>query len=192
VSDALLALGEYEYEDDDAAAALGRGEAVVRRDFLREDGHRLIMRSLAKLGRRTQALTHYKEFTDLLRKELNTTAEKATVECCRLIREGSNNLSMQPVARSQGWIEQDLAAGAKHSVVVVPFTNLSNDPEHESFADGLTEDLITDLSQAADLFVIARNSSFAYKGKPVDVRSASYMLDCSVPPAFVHGQEQTP
>jgi TolB-like protein/Tfp pilus assembly protein PilF len=103
---------------------------------------------------------------------LNTTAEEATVECCRLIREGLNNLSTQPVARSQGyWIEQDLTAGAKHSVAVLPFTNLSNDPEHEFFADGLTEDLITDLSQAADLFVIARNSSFAYKGKPVDVRT---------------------
>ena len=172
VGDALLALGELEYEDGDAAAALGRGEAIVGRDFFREDGHRLIMRSLAKLGRRTQALTHYKEFTDLLRKELNTTAEEATVECCKLIRESSNKLSTQGAARSQGsWIEQELAAGATHSIAVLPFANLSNDPEHEFFADGLTEDLITDLSQAADLFVIARNSSFAYKGKSVDVRT---------------------
>jgi TolB-like protein/Tfp pilus assembly protein PilF len=57
----------------------------------------------------------------------------------------------------------------KPSIAVLPFTNLSNDPEQETFADGLTEDLITDLSRNAELFVIARHSSFAYKGKSVDV-----------------------
>jgi TolB-like protein/cytochrome c-type biogenesis protein CcmH/NrfG len=59
----------------------------------------------------------------------------------------------------------------KPSIAVLPFTNMSNDPEHEFFADGLTEDLITDLSRTDGLFVIARNSSFAYKGKTIDVRS---------------------
>jgi TolB-like protein/Tfp pilus assembly protein PilF len=57
----------------------------------------------------------------------------------------------------------------KPSIAVLPFVNLSTDPEQESFADGLTEDLITDLSRSG-LFVIARNSAFAYKGKAVDVR----------------------
>jgi TolB-like protein len=47
---------------------------------------------------------------------------------------------------------------------------MSNDPEQEAFVDGLTEDLITDLSRTTGLFVIARNSAFAYKGRPVDVR----------------------
>lgn len=50
-------------------------------------------------------------------------------------------------------------------IVVMPFTNLSNDPEQEYFADGITEDLTTDLSRIADLFVIARNAAFTYKGK---------------------------
>lgn len=58
----------------------------------------------------------------------------------------------------------------KPSIAVLPFANFSNDPEQESFADGLTEDLITDLSRNAGLFVIARNSVFAYKGKAMDVR----------------------
>src|SRR5262249_9350613 len=62
------------------------------------------------------------------------------------------------------------------SIAVLPFTNMSSDPEHEFFADGLTEDLITDLSQVAGLFVIARYSSFVYKGKPVDVRSIARNL----------------
>jgi TolB-like protein/Flp pilus assembly protein TadD len=62
---------------------------------------------------------------------------------------------------------------AKPSIAVLPFTSMSNIPEDESFADGLTEDLITDLSRNAGLFVIARNSAFAYKGKSVDVRRIS-------------------
>ncbi len=57
----------------------------------------------------------------------------------------------------------------KPSVAVLPFTNISGDPEQEYFSDGLTEDLTTDLSKISGLFVIARNSSFVYKGKAVDV-----------------------
>ena len=59
---------------------------------------------------------------------------------------------------------------AKPSIAVLPFTNLSGDPEQEPFVDGLTQDLITELSRNAGLFVIARHSSFAYKGKSVDTR----------------------
>ena len=56
------------------------------------------------------------------------------------------------------------------SIAVLPFDNFSTDPEQAYFADGLTEDIITDLSRIAGLFVIARNSSFAYKGKTLDAR----------------------
>jgi adenylate cyclase len=56
------------------------------------------------------------------------------------------------------------------SLVVLPFANLSNDPEQEFFADGLTDDLTTDVSHLAGSFVIARNTAFTYKGKPVDVK----------------------
>jgi adenylate cyclase len=55
------------------------------------------------------------------------------------------------------------------SVAVLPFANLSGDPEQEYFSDGITEDLITDLSKISGLFVIARNSVFAYKGRAVKV-----------------------
>lgn len=57
----------------------------------------------------------------------------------------------------------------KPSIAVLPFVSVSNEPEQESFADGLTEDLITDLSRIPGLFVIARNSAFAYKGKALAV-----------------------
>ena len=57
------------------------------------------------------------------------------------------------------------------SIAVLPFINMSNDPEQEYFSDGISEDIITDLSKIAGLMVVARNSSFAYKGRTVDIRA---------------------
>jgi adenylate cyclase len=64
----------------------------------------------------------------------------------------------------------ELAPPDKPSIAVLAFQNMSGDPEQEYFADGITEDVITDLSKIGGLMVIARNSSFAYKGKAVDIR----------------------
>lgn len=63
-----------------------------------------------------------------------------------------------------------LALPAEPSIAILPFTNMSSDPDYEYFVDGLTEDLITDISRVPGLFVIARNSVFAYKDKAMDVR----------------------
>jgi TolB-like protein len=74
----------------------------------------------------------------------------------------------------------------KSSIAVLPFDNLSTDPDQEFFADGITEDVITELSRFSGLFVIARNSSFAYKGQPVNVTRVAgelgvrYLLEGSV------------
>jgi len=72
------------------------------------------------------------------------------------------------------WLRPPESAGLplpdKPSVAVLPFANLSQDPAQEYFSDGVTEDLITGLSKVSGLFVIARNSVFTYKGKPVKVR----------------------
>ncbi len=74
----------------------------------------------------------------------------------------------------------------KPSIAVLPFVNLSDDPKQEYFVDGMTEDLITDLSKLSGLFVIARNSVFTYKGKPVKVKQVAqelgvkYVLEGSV------------
>ena len=69
-----------------------------------------------------------------------------------------------------------LALPDKPSVAVLPFTNMSNDPEQEFFADGIAEDIITALSRYRSLFVIARNSSFTYKGRAVDVKQVGREL----------------
>jgi TolB-like protein len=74
----------------------------------------------------------------------------------------------------------------KPSVAVLPFANLSSDPEQEFFADGIVEDIITALSRFKALFVIARNSSFTYKGRAFDVKQIGrelgvrYVLEGSV------------
>ena len=64
----------------------------------------------------------------------------------------------------------------KPSIAVLPFQNLSNDPEQDYFADGMVEDIITALSRFKSLFVIARSSSFAYRGQAVDVRQIGHDL----------------
>jgi adenylate cyclase len=65
---------------------------------------------------------------------------------------------------------------ARPSIVVLPFNNMSGDPEQEYFSDGITEDIITDLSKVSGLFVVARNTAFTYKGKPVKVQEVSQEL----------------
>ena len=64
----------------------------------------------------------------------------------------------------------------KPSIIVLPFTNMSGAAEQEFFADGLTEDILTDLSRFRDLFVISRNTSFKYKGQAVDVKKVAREL----------------
>jgi adenylate cyclase len=78
------------------------------------------------------------------------------------------------------------AKAAHLSIVVLPFTNLSNDPSQDYFADGITENLTTDLSRIRDSFVIARNTAFTFKGKNIPVKEISkelgvrYVLEGSV------------
>jgi TolB-like protein/Flp pilus assembly protein TadD len=80
--------------------------------------------------------------------------------------------SAEPVQQSS----PGFAVPDKPSVAVLPFLNLNNDPEQEYFADGMVEDIITALSRFKSLFVIARNSSFTYKGKASDIKRVGHEL----------------
>jgi adenylate cyclase len=88
--------------------------------------------------------------------------------------------------RSQPLVEEKLELPDKPSIAVLPFLNMSADPGHEYFSDGLTEQIINGLCKVFNLFVIARNSSFAYKGKSVNVQQVGkelgvrYILEGSV------------
>jgi adenylate cyclase len=94
-------------------------------------------------------------------------------------------------AREQQDTHQSAAPSAlpRLSIVVLPFTNFSNNPELEHFANGITDDLTTDLSRISGGFVIARSTAFSYKGKPVDVKRTGrelgvrYVVEGSVRPA---------
>jgi adenylate cyclase len=95
-------------------------------------------------------------------------------------------IAVPVVGRPAPSAKSALALPDKPSIAVLPFTNMSGDPEQEYFSDGITEDIITALSRLHWFFVIARNSTFAYKGKPVDVKhlgrelGVRYVLEGSV------------
>ena len=117
---------------------------------------------------------------DLLVSDLGQTQLKNIAEPVRIYSlevGGAKAKSAPPVEAvgpsSPGLI---LALPDKPSIAVLPFTNMSGDPEQEYFADGMVEDIITALSRFSQLFVIARNSSFTYKGRAVDVRQAAKEL----------------
>ena len=79
-------------------------------------------------------------------------------------------------ARSPSNVNEPPALPDKPSIAVLPFANMSNDPEQEFFADGMMEDIITELSRFEELFVIARNTSYSYKNKPIDVVKTAFEL----------------
>jgi adenylate cyclase len=68
------------------------------------------------------------------------------------------------------------APAPRLSIVVLPFTNLSNDPDQQYFVDAITEDLTTDLSRQAQMFVISRNTAFTYRNKPVETKQIGHEL----------------
>jgi TolB-like protein/class 3 adenylate cyclase len=97
----------------------------------------------------------------------------------------STKPSATPAMAAATSIAQPLVA-PRLSIVVLPFANLSNDPEQQYFADGITEDVTTDLSRISHMFVISRNTAFTYKNKPADAKQIGrelgvrYVLEGSI------------
>jgi adenylate cyclase len=110
----------------------------------------------------------------------------AVVAGLRAILRRRPDSTSEPTAKTSSEEDPLLALPTGPVVAVLPFENLSRDPDQEYFSDGLTDDIITALSRFKDLFVIARNSTFRYKGQAVDVRQvnrqlgARYVLEGSV------------
>jgi len=145
-------------------------------DPLREAASRALMQIHVERGETAQAIKLFESLRDRLHAELGVKPEPETMRLYETMRQGRAGAA--PINHSAAQLASPATPTlpGKPSIAVLPFTNLSSDPEHEFFADGLTEDLITDLSRASGLFVIARNSSFAYKGKSVDVRTIAHNL----------------
>lgn len=108
-------------------------------------------------------------FEDLGAYELKNIAEK--VQVYRIATDGPASRSAPATAGAPAPARQ-----SKPAIIVLPFSNMSGDAEQEFFADGLTEDILTDLSRFHELFVISRNTSFKYKGQAVDVRKVAKEL----------------
>ena len=157
---------------------------LLRSDLPVAVGHRAI-RLLAALAGRPGEILGKAELMDAAWPGIAVEEGNLTVQISQLRKllgpatDGGEWISTVPRVgyRFTGAVEQLDAAKLKPlplpdkpSIVVLPFVNVGGDPEQESFADGLTEDLITDLSRNSGLSVIARNSAFAYKGKASDVR----------------------
>jgi adenylate cyclase len=163
-------VGDIVIDGDDI---LGDGVNIAARlEGLAEPGGVLISRAVHDQVRDRLELA----FEDLGERELKNIARPVRV------------YRVQPPAESIAAPSRGeaLALPDKPSIAVLPFTNMSGDPEQEYFADGITEDIITALSRVKWFFVIARNSSFTYKGRAVDVKQVGrelgvrYVLEGSV------------
>jgi TolB-like protein/DNA-binding SARP family transcriptional activator len=163
---------------DRAAAAARR---LVELDPCREDASRTLMRYHADRGEAARALRLYEDLRDRLRRELAVRPEPETVELAEAIRHGRESTT-RPATDAP--LRPPLPD--RPSIAVLPFENLSGDPAQDYFADGVVEEIITALSRMRWLFVIARNSSFTYKGRAVDVKQVGrelgvrYVLEGSV------------
>jgi adenylate cyclase len=109
------------------------------------------------------------QFEDQGEQRMKNIAEPVRAYCLRTDRQAA----AQPAPAAMA---SDLSLPDKPSLAVLPFANLSGDPEQEYFADGVTEDIITDVSNISGLFVIARNTSFTYKKQNVDVKDLGRRL----------------
>ena len=96
----------------------------------------------------------------------------------RLYAVRSASFSPETAAIASTEADKPLPLPDKPSIAVLPFQNMSSDPEQEYFADGMVEEIITALSRFKSLFVIARNSSFAYKGKSQTFVRSGVNLEC--------------
>jgi len=151
--------------DGNPRSAIDLARRLVAVDPYCESGHRRLMELHAMSGNRAEAIRQYRSCERLLRDELG-------VAPC-----AETTMLLERIRAEAGAAEIDHPRLAERpSIAVLPFENLSADKEQEYFADGMAEDIISALSRFRWLFVIARNSTFTYKGQAVDVRQVAHEL----------------
>jgi TolB-like protein/DNA-binding SARP family transcriptional activator/Flp pilus assembly protein TadD len=171
---------------------VGFARTLLGLDPSRESSHRALMRALCDAGERDQALRQYEICRDMLAREFDTRPSAETERLKSAIASGTG-LSSPAAPTAQKSPPADAEAPGRRaapegipSLAVLPFANLSGDREQDYFADGLTNDIINALCRFRNLHVIARSSSFRYRGRDVDVRQVGrdlgvqYVLEGSV------------
>jgi adenylate cyclase len=173
------------------------GDVIVEEDDIYGDGVNIAARleALAEPGGICISRTVREQIRDKIPYPFEDLGEQRVKNIARPVRAYAMNAkavaSLPPVAALVDPVVSETSEPAiplapRLSVVVLPFQNLSNDPAQEYFADGITDDLTTDLSRISGSFVIARNTAFTYKGKSVDVKKVGrelgvrYVLEGSV------------
>jgi TolB-like protein/lipopolysaccharide biosynthesis regulator YciM len=155
-------------------------------DPLREAATRALMQIYAERGETAQAIRLFEGLRDRLHAELGVKPESETARLYEAMRRGRAGEPAAATGSAQSASPAEPALPSKPSIAVLPFQNLSGDPEQEYFADGMVEEIITALSRMRWLFVIARNSSFTYRNRAVDVKQIGrelgvrYILEGSV------------
>jgi len=173
--------------DGDPELALAHVDRLLEIAPLREDAHRRAMELCRCMGRTTEAIERYERLRSRLVAELDIEPQEESKKLFRELRASRERAAQTGILTTRSApAESDLHVGGRPSIAVLPFVNHSGDPEQEFFADGMTEDIISELSRFRGLFVIARNSVFVYKGRAVDTREIArelgvkYVLEGSV------------
>jgi TolB-like protein/Flp pilus assembly protein TadD len=163
--DAMVRLAALDLQAGSHEEALRVAKRAVEVSSLREDAHRVIMQALAAGGRRADALKHYEELATLLKHELAVEPDPKTRALA-----AEHRTPLVGKSSREAPVMQALPLPDRPSIAVLPFVNMSGDPEQEYFADGMVDDMLMALSRVRWLFVIARQSSFTYKIRVADVQ----------------------
>jgi TolB-like protein/Tfp pilus assembly protein PilF len=179
--EALKAQCERCVEEGRLAEAIDVGKRLVALDPLREDAHLELMRLYHETGDRPSALRQYRICAEILERELDVTPASETTRVFEAIKRREpgwqgGSKDADPRHRFGADAAGAPGMGSRPSIAVLPFQNMGGDPEQEYFSDGVTEDIITELSRYPDFLVIARHSTFVYKHKTVDLRQIARNL----------------
>jgi adenylate cyclase len=165
------------------------GDIIFQDDDIFGDGVNIAARleQLAEIGGICVTTAVYDQVADRLDVAFEDLGEKTLKNISRPIRVFRVVLDAPPqLSRADDKQPAPSRAVVKPTVAVLPFANMSGDPEQEFFVDGLTEDILTELARRHELFVISRNSTFVYKGQSVNIREvaqklgAQYLVEGSV------------
>jgi TolB-like protein len=165
---ALMTLLRCHLEEGNAEEGVRVGRKVLSLDPLRETAHRALMRLYADMGDRALALKQYQSCFDVLEAELGVKPEAQTQRLYEELRHEHGAMHLR--ARVPAAAERAAPLPDKPSIAVLPFLNLSGDATQAYFSDGITNDIITELSRFRSMFVISRHSSFAYRDASLSVQ----------------------
>jgi TolB-like protein len=178
---ALATLMDQAEADRRAADLITFAKRALALDPYREQAHRHLLRGLAMAGNRNEAMAHYGFLEHMLRQDLGVEPEPETRALLEAIRSGAPASGAQPPALDGGG-----RSTYRPSIAVLPFEDIGGDATSRRLAEGMTEDIITDLARFRDLDVIARNSASQYRGRAADVRlvgrelNVRYVLEGSI------------